>query len=402
VTRLGELARGWWQEIVAGLVFLVFAANFNAYAIYSDGDVAYEFLRRLFGQDVDAVAYQFGLALMNAPFYALGQLAERGGLSTIQDADIDLVSISAATNFYVVATLFVVGFVLRQLELRPRLLVLLLALFGSPLWYYGTFATSQSHASDTFLITSVVALLLLHLRRPDVRLVLAIGALLGVATTIRYFDATMVGGLVVALFLLGLRRDAVVIAAVSAATFGLLLLLPVALDVPLFARHYQPGLLEPSPASPFLMLFSNHRGLFFWTPVCLLGAIGYVLLLRHRPDQRRFLTAAGSLAAGLIVAQLAWPVWDAGWSFSQRYFTSFFPLVAIGLGGMLTLVRRPAVIAVAAAATAWSLFLGFNHAFGVDQSDGALEVAGKMIGGDRSVGEFLDLLWAYSRLRYAF
>lgn len=399
--RLAALMRRERGVVTAILAFLVFAANFNAYRVFGDGEVAYTFLRRLFGEDVDAVGYQFGLALMNAPFYAAGELAGAAGLREFQDAPIGPATITLASNAYVVGTVVVLAAVLVGMGLGHRGAVLAAAVFGTPLWYYASFSPSYSHVADTFLITAVIGLLFVHLRRPDLRLVLAMAALLGLATSMRYFDAAIAAGLALGLLLFRRRREAVVVAVGSAATFGLLLLIPAALGVPLFAQHYQPNLLEFSPLSPFRMLFTPHRGLFVWTPLCLLGAIGYVLLLRSRRGDRAFLAIAGVMGASLIAVQLAWPVWDGGWSFSQRYFTSLFPLVAIGLAGLWSL--RPGLTAsLAWLSVAWSLFLGLNHVFGVQQSDGAFDVARVMIGGDRSVGEFLDLVWAYCRLKYLF
>lgn len=387
--------------ILSALVFLVFAANFNAYRVFGDGEVAYAFLRKLFGEDVEAVGYQFGLALMNTPFYAAGKLVSAAGLKDFQDAPIGPATISLASNAYVVASIAVLAAVLIGMGLSHRGAVLTAAVFGTPLWYYASFSPSYSHAADTFLITATVGLLYLYFRRPGLRVVLAMGALLGLATSMRYFDAAIAAGLALGLFLFDRRRDAIVVVVSSAVTFGLLLLIPAALGVPLFAQHYQPSLLEFSPLSPFRMLFTPHRGLFIWTPLCLLGAIGYILLLRSRRGDRPFLAIAGMMGCGLIAIQLAWPVWDGGWSFSQRYFTALFPLVAIGLAGLWS-VRPRLTAALAWLSVAWSLFLGLNHVFGVQQSDGAFEVAGVMIGGPRSIGDFLDLLWAYCRLKYLF
>jgi hypothetical protein len=50
---------------------------------------------------------------------------------------------------------------------------------------------------------------------------------------------------------------------------------------------------------------------------------------------------------------------------------------------------------VIAALSAWSVFLGMNHAFGASQGDGAFTVAA-----ERSPGAFAHRAWSYSRIRH--
>ena len=170
----------------------------------------------------------------------------------------------------------------------------------------------------------------------------------------------------------------------------------------MFSTGYTPeAAIHVTPLGPLKMLVSDHRGLFVWSPVSLLALAGYVRLLRKRPDERPFLAIGGAMAVLLLLAYAAVPFWDGGWSFSQRYLTPFYPLVAIGLSGLVEWRRAP-VVAAATLAAAWSVFLGLNHVFGVKQSDGALEVAGYVTRGERTPGQFFDLVRAYSRLKYLF
>ncbi|HLA79327.1 MAG TPA: glycosyltransferase family 39 protein [Vicinamibacteria bacterium] len=97
---------------------------------------------------------------------------------------------------------------------------------------------------------------------------------------------------------------------------------------------------------PFVLstLFSSRHGLLSWTPVLWAGYLGFIPLLRRRP-------------------QLAWPLlplllfmtyvnmcsgdWWAGASFSNRRFDSLLPILALGLAasweaGQRWLSRRPA------------------------------------------------------------
>jgi hypothetical protein len=152
------------------------------------------------------------------------------------------------------------------------------------------------------------------------------------------------------------------------------------------------------------MLFTEHRGLFVWSPVALLGAIGCVRLARVRPDQRPFLAIAGAMAALVVMSYSSVSFWDGTWSFSQRFFTPFFPLVAIGVASLWE--ARPRLTAVAATvATAWSVFLALTlQTVGPPGDDygylrgGALDVANQVRVRDVGPGEFVWGVYNRSRL----
>lgn len=141
------------------------------------------------------------------------------------------------------------------------------------------------------------------------------GVLLGVAASIRYFNAAELGALAVALFVLGRRTHAAVMTAAAATTLGTLLAVPLALHVSVFQPGQDPWLLSFTPEAPILMLVSDRRGLFVWSPVTLLAAVGIVALIRHRPDLRPFLLIASAMAVSLLLPYAAFPAWDGGGPF---------------------------------------------------------------------------------------
>jgi hypothetical protein len=151
-----------------------------------------------------------------------------------------------------------------------------------------------------------------------------------------------------------------------------------------------------APLTPLKMLFTEHRGLFIWTPLTLLGVVGLGVLLRRR-GCRPFLIVLCAMGAGLLAIQMSLLWWDGGWSFSMRYLASLLPLYALGLGALLQAAgtRRWIVATAAIACVGWSVFLGMNHAFGAAQQDGAVGIAER-----HSLSEFAHLTWSYSRLRH--
>ena len=102
----------------------------------------------------------------------------------------------------------------------------------------------------------------------------------------------------------------------------------------------------------FSVLFSDWRGLFTWTPVLALSAIGLIPLWRR---QR-------SLAIGMIAALLlSWYAnaavidWWAGEAYGARRFVSCFPIFVVGLAALADRFRASLGRLVTAAAVFVSL-----------------------------------------------
>jgi hypothetical protein len=105
--------------------------------------------------------------------------------------------------------------------------------------------------------------------------------------------------------------------------------------------------LEPSdprgffdPTIPARMLFSDHRGLFLWTPLTAIAVLGFALAFaraRRTGEHAPFFTALLAASLALLCIHVFWPRWDGGFAFSQRFLTGLFPLFLIGVA---ELVRR--------------------------------------------------------------
>jgi hypothetical protein len=386
----------------ATAAFALFSLNFGAYRIFGDGTDYYSFDQRLFGDTSHGSGYNFGTGLMNAPFYALGHVAKLAGGSIAAHAL--PASITIASIAYVILSMAICAWLLGRLQLPLRGLVVGAAVLGSPLWYYASFSPSYTHAADAAAFSTAALCLYQALASGGLEWYAGLAAALGLEVAVRPFNVGVVAGCCVALAAQRRVREAIAVGAGAVATFGVLALVPVALGTGLRTRDSGvqvaggSGVFGFAPLTPVRMLFSDHRGLFIWTPVTLLAVIGYVLLLRHRGEPGRpYLAVLGAMALGLLAvhASLLW--WDGGWSFSMRYLASLLPVYALGLGGLLreAWAGRKALVVVIASATLWSLFLGMNHAFGASQQDGAAEVATT-----RGATSFANLAWSYSRFRH--
>ena len=115
------------------------------------------------------------------------------------------------------------------------------------------------------------------------------------------------------------------------------------------------------PTIPAKMLFSDHRGLFIWTPLTAAAALGFGLALaraRKTLEHYSFLATLLAASLALLCIHVFWPRWDGGFAFSQRFLTALFPVFLIGVA---ELVRRwgygifPALVAAAAFAVSIAL-----------------------------------------------
>jgi hypothetical protein len=387
--------------VVVELVWLVFAANFSYGFVHGgDAQVPYTFLRKLFGAHVHAYGYQFGLAFFEAPFYAVGKGIDAAGVTTIRSHPSDQAMIALGAVLYVGVTVAIVYAIVRGLGLRFAAAASAVALFGTSIFYYGVFSPGQTHVVDTLLSSALALTTLIGFRRDwPVRFVVVAGVILGAIVSVRYFDAALGAGLFLTLVIYRRFPQAVVLAGAAGITFGLLAIAPLALGVHLFEGGYQAGeLLRWSPASPFEMLFTLKRGLFLWTPATALAVVGYVVLLRRDRAHRPFLVALGLMAITLVAVQAAVPFWDAGLSFSQRYFTALLPFFAVGIAGLFEVRPRLAVVA-STAAVAWSVFLALSMVTLPynDETGGVDELV--HLAGRQSTGSYAYGVWHISHLK---
>jgi hypothetical protein len=393
-----RLASADWPVLGVLGAFLLIALNFGAYRVFGDGVGYYSFTQRLFGDGSNATAYNFGDGIMDAPFYGAAKLVAS---VTGDGARFEPASITIASITYVVAAGLLSWPILVELELPGRALALAAAIFGTPVWYYGSFSPSYTHAADAAVFSAAAWALLEVWRSPALRWRLGAGAALGLAVAVRPFNAGVTAGAVLALALQRRVRDALAVLASAVVVFLALDAVPFLLGVG--SNRLQDGTSVTGaaigfrPLSPLRMLFTEHRGLFLWTPATLLAVVGLALLLRSHPAHG-FLVTLAAMGAGLLLMNVALKPWDAGWSFSARYLASPVALYAVGIAGLLASTRAAAHAAAAsltAACIAWSLLVGMNHAFGATQQDGALQVA--TIRGPSAFGR---LAWAYSRVRH--
>jgi hypothetical protein len=365
----------------------------------NDGLWYLAFIRRLFGEQSDGVAYQFGVAFWNAPWFLLARAAESLGVSDVDGLPLEDLAIAVGAAVAVLL-LFPLGWLmLRDLRLDHAPRAVLLTIFGTPLFYSVLFSPFDTHSVDA-LGGTVLALLLLRASTApavSIPLALAVGALLGAMTTVRYANVALAAGAAVVLVARRAWMPAIAAGAAAIVVGGLLFSIPALRGIPYGATAdpaFQEGvgsLVRIDPLVPLKMLFSLRRGLFVWTPLTFLSIVGVALLWRRDRTQRLLLSAL--LASGLatLLVYVLWGNdWWGGMGFSERFLTGLFPLYLIGLAELLR--RRPTLTTVVAAACiAFSFFIALYRYYGyqgVDRTDGVDTVVRLFTSGEETPSEF--------------
>jgi len=401
--------------VALGTLWLLFVANFTVFAVDLDSGYSFTLVQKFFGERHDASTYQFGLAFVEVPMYAFSKLFVAAGLTSVGGLPIGPGVICIFMALLVLVTCLLLVPLLRELRLPGPAFPLLIGLFGTPLFWYGTFSPTQTHVLDTLLFTVLLVLLFRYFRTetPPAWLPVAMGVIVVYSATVRYFTGAEAVGLVGGLLVLRRRRDAGLVVLPMALAGLVLVLLSAAgvhglLEGPASARisHQESARLVSHlyPLTPVRMLFSNRRGLFVWTPAMLLGAIGYVRLLRTRPRERPFLAIGAAMAVSLVAIYALVQSWDGGFGFSQRYLTSLFPLAVLGIASLLE--WRPVVARVVGiVAACWALMLGAFVAlgFGFDEHTSvATDFPRGILDGKYSAGIIAQNLYDNSHVKVFF
>jgi hypothetical protein len=231
---------------------------------------------------------------------------------------------------------------------------------GSFLAFYLTYHAIYTHALTFLLIALLVNGWLKEektLRDHGV-----LGLVLGIATLVRWQNAVF-GALPALDFVARLGRREWRPAFGSAAAFGaafFLGILPQLLSwKAIFGRLYIGVPVGPDFlrwGDPYLteVLFSSRHGLFSWSPVLLVAAVGLAGFVRAHP-RRGLPLAAVTLVVWYVNATVA--DWWGGGAFGARRFDSALPILALGLGTAVQLgaelVRRyPRTVTAGAVAAA--------------------------------------------------
>jgi hypothetical protein len=247
---------------------------------------------------------------------------------------------------------------------RTAAMVVSASVLGSPIVYYALVVPTMAHGPTFAAAASFLWAWDRARRQPSLAAWCVLGALLGLATLMRWQAATL-ALLVAPLAIQGLARRSVrptwllAGAAAGLVSFSPQLLAWRALYGRFLTIPQGEGFMDWSSPHLVDVLVSADHGLFAWTPLLLLGALGLILGLRE--DGLLF---GGALTVFFATAWVNGGVydWAAGDAFGARRFDLVVPLLALGLAvltkDMASLLRRRPMLAPAAVLVflvAWNL-----------------------------------------------
>ncbi len=399
-------------------VYLFLALSYVQVTVNNDGLVYYDFMRRLIGENAPGYAYQFGSSFWNLPFYLVGRLVSSLGVGdTVSGLSVGNIAVAIAANVAVAVIFYLSWRLVRGVGLPGGPGATLLTVLGTPLFYYAVFQPAYKHAVDALLISLFALLLLEADRKPgSTKLAAALGAVLAVAISVRYANTVLIIGPLVLLVRARALVQTYVLTTVAIVGATAILLIPLARGIPYglpsstnpSPGRTQGGAQQPVPAptvaeggditngiqfaplAPVRMLFTTKRGLFVWTPLCLLATAGYLWHAFRTREHRRFLLSLGLSALALLVVHSLWGTyWTGGYSFSQRFLTGLFPVFVIGIAALLRATRMLAT-PLLVGCIAWSMFLALYHYYGYDhvsERDGARRIVRLYTSHEESLGE---------------
>jgi hypothetical protein len=284
-------------------------------------------------------------------------------------------AIVLARNAAVLLGLVAVAAALGRLGFGERTAALAAALtfFGGPLVFYSL--VGMTHA-PTFALAGLALLLLVRQRgEGGLGLAFAAGAVLGLATLVRFGAGAI---LAAALPAVAPARARLALAAGFAAPLAVLPFYWWAATGEIHPPGYG-GSWHLTAASPWNVLLSPRHGLFLFHPALLLAAAGLVLALVARrghpapPAEPPEAAPATGLAPYALLWFLAVAFVNGGWSewaneggYGQRFLIDALPALALGFAALLA---RPGgrswKLPALAAATAFGYLLFFGAVSGL-------------------------------------
>ena len=236
----------------------------------------------------------------------------------------------------------------------------LLVAFGvwtaTPLAYYSVFLPAASHAASAMMVALFISLWLRHRESTHLRDWLLIGACGGLMGIVRIQDNVLLAIPVVDQVLLrapGFFRRMATLLVGPAIAF----VVQASVWVPLFGLSF---LSRVSDRNYFLaefhvmeVLLSPRHGLFVWTPLWLLGFLGWWIVLR------RDLRLGVSIFAGfalLLVVNSGFMDWYGSIAFGQRRFLGLTLLFGLGLGQLFEVLRERPLVSLSAIVCALGLW----------------------------------------------
>jgi hypothetical protein len=321
-----------------------------------------------------------GVALLWAPFFALGDVVARvGGWPADGYSRPYLAAVCYGSACYAFAGLLLLFDVARrELDARAAFLGTLLAWWATALPFYMYVTPPMAHATSLFASAAFVWLWYRWRTTMTVGSTVALGLAGGLMALVREQNVLLMilPGLDVmrALFDSRDRRRAVV-AALGIGVCFVVVLVPQLLAWKALFGHYRPGeqrmsFFQPWPVHLGDVLLSSNHGLFSWHPVWVLGLVGLALVAIRKPAFGVPLLL-GFLALVLFLGSVT--NWAGGMAFGQRRMLDCAFVVIVGCAALFESMPRRITVAVMAALVWWNVSLLVQFGSGMIPREGPID-----------------------------
>lgn len=307
----------------------------------SNPNLSYDY--RVSSPDGTINKYWCGTTVMQAPFFLVAHavVGATGGKADGYGKPY-VIAVCLAAICYALTGLWATAKILGRFDVGPgwQAMVLAVLLFGTHLFYYVIVAPGMSHVYSFALIPLFMLAALRYFTEGGGRSLVVMGALLGLIFLIRPVNVMVVLSLP---FLAGSwqhfqsgvvglwqHRVSAVVAVVLASAITSVQPLIYFLSTGHWWVDSYPGE-HFNWADPHVLdiLFSYKKGLFLYTPTCLLACVGLAYLAKR---SRYSLLAWISFMTVLVYVLSSWWNWWYGGSFSARPFVEYLPFFAIPMG----------------------------------------------------------------------
>lgn len=319
-------------------------------------------------------AHPIGVALMQAPVFPLAHGLTRWTNLTPDGFSLYYQHAAGLTGLaWVIAGLAILRrFLLEYFTDAVVAATLVTLVFGTNLFHYATFDSSYSHPYSFALFAAFLYLIAQWTRHASMRTSILLGLVAGLIVLTRHTNALFAVALSLHLAWRVRDRSREVLTALGTAALVILpqlLIYYQATGRPIVSSYGSLGFNWSSP-QVFGVLFGVQKGLFFWSPLLLLGVAGFVLLWRSQNGARVFVPGAMLFLAVNTYLIASWWDWQFGGSFGHRGFVDALPLFAVGLAATYTWAspsahRRHTLALLVAPLVALSCFQMVQYWYGI-------------------------------------
>ncbi len=299
--------------------------------------------------------YALGEAILLTPFFLAGHLFAKF-LSVPADGfswPYQVATVFAGLFYFIVGLIFLRRVLERHFSPSTTLLTLVAITFGTNLFHYGTSDNIFSHIFSFCLFSALLFLTEKWYESAHQRSAILLAVVAGLITIVRPTN-------VIFLLLVPMLGISDRVTLWERLTFirqqiSTVLLCAVAYLITIlpllsywkyttgrwFLNSYQGLSFNWTKPEIVNVLFSVRKGLFFWSPLLLLGLVGLYFIARYWKGF--WLPALIVLLAHTYVIA-SWPTWWFGGSFGHRAFTEILPIFAIGYAALLETTREKPLI----------------------------------------------------------